>query len=135
MPLTMAFVLAVVILSLMCLAAIPVAWRLWTNQAPFFDAHGDRKIDRIQRARARSLPSVVVSAFAMICAAVTNMVDPIKPHGTLTGLQVVTMIFGLAFFGFGICSMFVFSYNRPKCLVPPHLREGPGYRDTQVPEA
>lgn len=118
-----------------CLVLLTVAWpvsawqmfQYWHHRTTFFDVpNGPAFLYR--RARARSLPVAVGAGLPFLTAAWLFVASPPSQHGTANPAQIAAvvlfMVAGVLIVGI---APLIFLVNRPRRLVPPHLRAQPGY--------
>lgn len=118
-----------------CLGLLTLGWpiamqqmiRLWHHTTTFFDV-GDRKELRYRRARVRAMPAAVVAGLPLLAAAWLFVVSAPARQGSPNAPQVIALICSIVVIIdiFGVVPA-IFLFNVPKRLVPPHLRNQPGF--------
>lgn len=119
------------------LAALTVGWclaidqvvRMWHHSTSFFDVDRTPKL-RYRRARVRAIPAGVLTGLPFLIAAWILAFDKPKhavnpDAGQLVALACAVLV---AIGIFAVVPAIVL-FNRPRRLVPPHLRDQPGYLD------
>lgn len=119
---------------LACLALFTMVWPiaawqmtlLWRHATKFFDVAGVEF--RYRRARTRCMPVVVAAGLPFLVSGWTFVFDEPSPNGPADAIQLFAVLgFVASLVAVFVLAPSVFLLNRPKLLVPPHLRQEPGY--------
>lgn len=114
-------IIALVLVAAIALGGAPAAVRLWRNTSPSFnDPEALRRWGGPRRGRAfrRAFPLGIFAFGLTACAWAATVL------GGRT-----TLVTGVFLLSAGLCSLIgwlIVLVNRPKILVPPHLRDEPG---------
>jgi hypothetical protein len=118
-----------------CLGLMTIVWpvavvqilRMWNHQTTFFDVAGTSNL-RYRRARVRTFPMGVLLGGLLLAAAWMFAISPPSQGGKPNVIQVVGLITFLLVVVLAITLLpTIFLFNRPKRLVPPHMRNQLGY--------
>jgi hypothetical protein len=121
------FVIALVLATLLGAVAAPQLIRFWRHTTTFFDV-ADRR--SYFRARTRCFPTLAAGGLGLLVDGWIFVLDP-PSHGYDVVTSIVLVIFGAVFLGSGVVGPAVLLFNRPRWLVPPHLRGDPGYLEVR----
>ena len=106
------------------------AWQLirfWQHNTTFFDVPDTRAY---MRARTRCFPTFMAAGFAMLVVGwILAFESP--NHGYGSALFIVVFGAVAVFLSSLIVGPVVLLFNRPRWLVPPHLRGDPGYLEVR----
>lgn len=110
----------------MCAMSVGQVRQLWRNEPVRIDNYRQTTVfgRAVFRAFRRSLPVILVLAFPLLITALVLVLagGPVTTIGLVARAMFVVICFMLV-----SVALSVFLFNRPRILIPPHLRDAPGF--------